>query len=249
MENYKLGLVSVSFRDKSPEEILTEMKKQGLKYIEWGSDVHAPCDNMENLYRIAELQKKYCIECCSYGTYFRLGVTPIDELLKYISAAKILGTDVLRLWCGNKNSGDYSKGEKEKLFAECKKAALIAEKNDVTLCMECHSGTYTDTEKSALELMNTVNSPNFLMYWQPQQYKSREENISYAKNISPYSKHIHVFNWEKDRRFSLAEGIDKWKEYLSYFSKDKTLLLEFMPDDNINSLKDESASLRNIIKE
>ena len=71
--NYNLGLCSVSFRKHTPEEILRAMKDAGLSVIEWGSDVHCPPEKAEEL---AKLQKQYGIACCSYGTYFRLGVTP-----------------------------------------------------------------------------------------------------------------------------------------------------------------------------
>ena len=123
--SYKLGLVSVSFRDHSPGQILAAMNDAGLSYIEWGSDVHCPPEKAEAL---AALQARYGIKCCSYGTYFRLGVTPICELEPYIKAAKALGADVLRLWCGNKNSEDYSHAEKETLFALCRQAAETAER-------------------------------------------------------------------------------------------------------------------------
>lgn len=36
------GLVSISFRNHSPEEIISEAAKCHLHSIEWGSDVHAP---------------------------------------------------------------------------------------------------------------------------------------------------------------------------------------------------------------
>ncbi len=98
---YKLGLVSVSFRKNSPLEILAAVRDNALCCIEWGSDVHCPPEKAEE---IAKLQHAYGVECCSYGTYFRVGVTPLSELERYISAAKILGTNVLRLWCGDKNS-------------------------------------------------------------------------------------------------------------------------------------------------
>ena len=39
---YQIGLVSVSFRGLSPEEIIRIAKDAGLSRIEWGSDVHAP---------------------------------------------------------------------------------------------------------------------------------------------------------------------------------------------------------------
>ncbi|MBQ3545442.1 MAG: TIM barrel protein [Lachnospiraceae bacterium] len=242
--NYKLGLVSVSFRDKSPQEILIAMKKVGLSYIEWGSDIHAPKDNIENLKLLSELQNQNDIVCSSYGTYFVIGTTKTKELEAYIRAAQILGTDVLRLWCGNKDSEKYSESEKAELFDECRRLAEIAQGNNVKLCMECHSGTYTNTAKSSLELMKAVNSDAFRMYWQPQSFLCFEENVVFAKEISPFVENIHIFNWVKDKRLSLGEGIEHWKAYLAQFSKTKTLLLEFMPDDKIDSLIDESRYLK-----
>ena len=47
MNNYTYGLVSVSFRKKPPEEILSAMKGAGLSVIEWGGDVHAPSDDIQ----------------------------------------------------------------------------------------------------------------------------------------------------------------------------------------------------------
>ncbi len=243
----KSGLVSISFRDIAPEIIIEKVKEAGLSCIEWGSDIHAPCDNKEALYNIARLQKESGTECSSYGTYFRLGVNNTDELQKYIDAAKILGTDTLRLWCGNKSSLEFTEEEKNSLFDECRKAAEIAENNGVFLCMECHNGTFTDTKEAAIELMKKINSPAFRMYWQPNQFTSAEENKKYARLLSSFTKNIHVFNWTKDSRFPLSQAEDLWKEYLSYFNGNQTLLLEFMPDDNINSLKKEARSLNEII--
>lgn len=122
----EVGLVSISFRKYQPKEILEEMKKAGLTHIEWGSDIHAPKDNTEKLHALRQLQEAYGITCCSYGTYFHLGVTALEELEEYIRAAKILGTNILRLWCGNKNPEEYSDKEREELFTVCRKAAEIA---------------------------------------------------------------------------------------------------------------------------
>ena len=244
---HHLGLVSISFRGLSPEVIIEEVKNAGLSCIEWGSDVHAPCDDTENLKKIAALQKKAGLFCCSYGTYFRLGATDIGDLQKYIDAAKILGTDILRLWCGTKGSSEYTQDEENALFTLCREAALIAEKNGVILCMECHNGTYTDTKEGAVKLMKAVSSPAFRMYWQPNQFTSEKENKQYARLLSSFTKHIHVFNWTEKERFPLGDAVSLWKEYLSYFS-DNTLLLEFMPDDSIASLKTEAEALRRLIK-
>ena len=100
---YRLGLVSVSFRQHTPKEIAAAVKDAGLSYIEWGSDIHAPKDDEARLLEIAALDEEYGLICSSYGTYFTLGETPIEELSQYISAAKTLKTNVLRLWCGSKS--------------------------------------------------------------------------------------------------------------------------------------------------
>lgn len=246
---HRIGLVSVSFRQCTPKKILELAAASGLEAIEWGSDIHAPANDIKALSNIAEMQKEYKISCSSYGTYFRLGATPLDELPQSINAAKILGTDILRLWCGAKGSADYSEAEMYELLSVCKAAAKTAEKFNVKLCMECHNGTVTDTARSALELMERVNSPNFKMYWQPNQYRSLEENCDYAEKLSRYTEHLHIFNWQGDNRYPLRDGAAAWKKYLSYFGENKTLLLEFMPDDKPESLPTEAKALKEIVKE
>ncbi|MBQ4323977.1 MAG: sugar phosphate isomerase/epimerase [Clostridia bacterium] len=248
-KNYNLGLVSISFRKNSPRKILEIVREAGLSCIEWGSDVHAPCNDSEKLREIAAMQKEYSITCSSYGTYFRLGETPIDELERYITAAKILGTDILRLWCGTKSGSNMTREETDSLLAECRKAAKIASEQKVTLCMECHKNTFTENLSDALLLMNEINSPRFRMYWQPFQWKSCEENLAYAKAIAPFTHHIHVFQWKDKARFPLKEGLEEWKGYLALFSAPRTLLLEFMPDDRTESLPVEADSLKRIVGE
>ena len=243
-----LGLVSVSFRKHTPEEIVAEAKKCGLSYIEWGSDIHAPCNDLDKLKNIKKLCDENGIICSSYGTYFKIGVTPKDEIYNYINAAKILGTNILRLWCGTKKSADYTPDEKAELFRECRALAEVAEAENVVFCMECHSGTYTEILDGAVELMEKVNSKNFRMYWQPNQFKSDEENFKYAEIIAKFTEIIHVFNWTADQWLPLSGGIEIWKKYLSFFNGTQKLLLEFMPDNRIESLQVETLALREIAK-
>ncbi len=245
---YKLGLVSVSFREHSPEEILSEMKKCSLEYIEWGSDIHAPAGDKKRVEELILLQQKYNIKTSSYGTYFRAGVNKNKEIYPYIETAKMLGTNFLRIWCGNKGSAVYTQDEKDALFTSLKELDKIAREEKVTLSFECHNGTYTDSVVCALELMEKVSEGGLRMYWQPNQYKSIEENFEYAEKIAPYTDIIHIFNWRGDDRFSLCDGVEVWKKYLEKFDSDKTLLLEFMPDDRLNSLGCEAKTLFDIVR-
>ena len=61
MSRYDLGLVSISFRKHTPEEIIRAAKDAGLSCIEWGSDVHAPPRDLERLREIAALQEKHAL--------------------------------------------------------------------------------------------------------------------------------------------------------------------------------------------
>jgi 3-dehydroshikimate dehydratase len=246
---FKPGLVSISFRSHSPKEIMEAARDAGLYAIEWGSDVHAPCGDIEKLNSIAALQKEYGIRCCSYGTYFRMGSNSPEEIIPYIKAAKILGTDILRIWCGNKGSDQYTDDEKKALFNEAKKLSEIAKNENATLCLEFHPNTFSDTLESSLEIIKAADSSNFRMYWQPNQFRSIVSNLYEAEMIAEYVVNIHVFNWIADKKYPLIEAIDIWKQYASFFKGDHFMLLEFMPDNDINSLKREAAALAQIIEE
>ena len=224
------------------------MQKAGLSVIEWGSDVHAPKDDPEKLQQLVRLQEQYQIRCCSYGTYFRIGRDDPAELGAYIAAAKTLGTKILRLWCGTKNSELYTEAEKLQLFTQCRQVAKLAEETGVAVCMECHGNSYTNRGAAAYELMQAVDHPNFRMYWQPNQARDLEENLEAAQLLAPYTVNIHVFNWTKTEKFPLVQAKETWKTYLSYFTEDKNLLLEFMPDGQLTSLEAEAAALKEIAK-
>lgn len=220
---HRIGLVSVSFRPYSPQDVLQFAAAAGLSCIEWGSDIHAPASDTARLRQIAAMQTAQGITCSSYGTYFRLGLTPLDTLPTYIHAAKLLGTDILRLWCGVKANAAYTEDELASLTELCRRAALA--------------------------LLDKVHSPAFRMYWQPNQFKSFAENCDYAARITPYTEHLHVFHWQGKDRYPLDEGRALWQSYLSYFGADNTLLLEFMPDDRPESLPREAEALRKILQQ
>ncbi len=240
------GLVSISFREKSPEELVAAMTRCGLTHIEWGSDVHAPVADEGRLRELAALCRRNGITVSSYGTYFRIGDNRPLELVPYIRAARLLGTHILRLWCGTKGYARYSADELAALLADCRVIAALAEENGVTVCMECHNHTVTDCPEGAAALMQAVDSGHFRMYWQPNQYRTAEENRRYAAYIAPYTEILHVFHWVGDERFPLAEGAADWQAYLRCFPAGIPLLLEFMPDDRLETLERETRTLREI---
>ena len=243
------GLVSVSFRSIDPKRIMELCNGAGLTFIEWGSDVHAVCTDIDRLEYISSEQEKYGIRSSSYGTYFKIGRDRVECLNEYITAAKKLGCSILRIWCGEKNYTDMTEEERTLIISECTAAAKIAEESGVVLCCECHGGTFTNVPCGALRLMREVDSAHFLMYWQPNQHESTEYNLDYARSIAPYTKVIHVFNWKGNKKLPLSDAVEEWKRYLSVFDGSQKLLLEFMPDGSPDSLFAEAESLGRIVSE
>lgn len=245
---FQLGLVSISFREHTPKEIITEVQKTPLTCIEWGSDVHAPCRNLEQVKEIVRMQQDSGISCSSYGTYHRVGIHKPDDVVQYIEPAKLLGTNMIRLWCGDRHPWDYTTAELNTIYDECRRLAEIAKENDVVFCMECHDWTLTESKESSLALMEAVAHPNFRMYWQPNQWVSEEENLAFAKLVSGYTKNIHVFNWKGREKFPLAAAAEIWEQYLSQFTGDHVLLLEHMYDEKLETLGTEADALKKIIE-
>lgn len=245
---FESGLVSVTYRQLSHRAVIDLAADAGLGCIEWGSDVHAPCHDAERLADIAAYSCEHGITCCSYGTYFRLGVHPLAELDAYIAAARVLDTDVLRIWAGNKGYAKMNGDERRALLDEARRAAAMAEREHVTLCFEWHSDTMTDCLVGALALMEQVNSPALRLYWQPSQYRPLEQNLAEARRVAPYVRNLHVFQWELRPgeliRHALSEGREVWPQYLACFDGSQHALLEFVPNDDPALLAREAATLK-----
>jgi hypothetical protein len=95
-----------------------------------------------------------------------------------------------------------------------------------------------------------VNHPAMRMYWQPSQFHSEEYNIETAKTYAPYTEGLHVFQWDRSRRYPLCEGSEVWAKYLNIFRdqpREIGLLLEFMHDDRLESLQQTASTLKSWI--
>lgn len=240
---YKTGLASIAFRHLSVEQIIEAAKNAGLTYIEWGSDVHAPKDDLENLDRVAKLTREAGLEISSYGTYFKTSSNAPEEILDYITAAKRLGTNILRVWCFT----TADPVEKERRYEVCRRVAEIAEENGVVICAECHSDTMTDNAESSLELMQKVNSPAFGMYWQAHEYFTAEENLEFIKAVVPYVTNVHVYNGQGQEMLMLKQAEDAWEQYVKVLGGDRIYLLEHLPGHDETLLPAQADTLRRIL--
>ncbi len=247
---FKKGVVSVSFRDKTPEEIVESAAESGLQCIEWGSDVHVPFNNLENAREVFEKTAQKGLFVSSYGTYFGIDRDGLSELNCYMETAKALHTNKMRIWPPGKPSKKIiADGEWKSYVKKTSRLAQVAEKSGIVLMLECHPFTLTDDYNAALEFFEAVNQPNLRLCWQPNQYKSLDYNLKSIKKLKRYIENVHVFNWDKTQRYPLEDGIEIWKSYLKEIEETShCLLLEFMHDDKFSSLPQTAAALDEIIK-
>jgi hypothetical protein len=78
-----------------------------------------------------------------------------------------------------------------------------------------------------------------------------EGSLEVARAYAPFAEHVHVFNWQPPKmspqKHPLTEAVEDWRAYLAVLPPPRALLLEFMPDDRIESLPVEAEALRTII--
>ncbi|MBR3943334.1 MAG: sugar phosphate isomerase/epimerase, partial [Clostridia bacterium] len=190
----KFGLVSVSFRKHSVEEIINLVRLSNLKCIEWGSDIHVPETDFENAKRVAELTQKAGLFVSAYGTYYKLGQGM--DFAPFLKTAKLLGTRNLRVWAGNKKPADVTAEERELWTKEAKQISAEAKKAGCNVLFEYHPNTLTETAESALKLIIDVSEENCRLYWQPWYKLSVQENVSELKKVYEYVEMVHMFYWE-----------------------------------------------------
>lgn len=241
------GLVSVTFRQLPPEEIVRLARQAGLSAIEWGSDIHVPETDLQNAEQVRLLTEANGLSVSSYGTYYKLGQG--QNFAAYLEAAAVLNAPVMRIWAGVKGSSIVHEYERAEMVREAKAVCRMATGKGIRVDFEYHPNTLTDTKESALRLMQEIGEPNCGLYWQPNFKKSTEENLAAIQLVLPYVHIVHAFFWDKDsKRLHLAEGKEIWKSFMESLGE-KTFLLEFVPQDNAVYLPYEANALKEIGEE
>ena len=250
------GLCSITFRDLSPKEIIQLVSKAGLDSIEWGGDVHVPHGDLIKAREVKAMTEDAGIEIVSYGSYYKVGVSESDGLTfdSVLATALELDAPNIRVWAGDRGSEKAEHGYIEEVIADSIRIADMAVKESVTVSYEYHVNTLTDTLKSALDLLNAVDHPSMLCYWQPPFNSTVEQNLEAISQLLPWLSIIHVFYWPDGQEVQfrpLSEGVDKWSKYLSALaSSNKTMyaLMEFVRDNSPNQFLEDARTLQTLLE-
>ena len=232
----KRGLVSITFRQLPPEEIIKLCRKDGLTYVEWGGDVHVPAGDCKKAADVAALCRAEGLIPAGYGSYYN-AADGFERFSPVLDTAEALGAGYVRIWAGK--SRQYDPAAEENI----KKATDAAKRRGIAVSLECHRRTMTDDRELAVRIAARTGC---LLHFQPNPDISFEENLSMLDSYAPYLCAVHVFAWEKgDVRLPLCRHKDQWTEYARR-AKDVPFLHEFVVDNDPENLKDDALTLADI---
>lgn len=248
----KTGLVSVTFRQLTPERIIELSKEAGIDGIEWGGDVHVPHGDIETAVKVRTMTEKANLTIAAYGSYYKLGTyeNPTKEFEKVLNSAKALGAPLIRVWAGNKGSKDSDDHWWDKIVTESRAIAERAELEGIKISYEYHANTLTDTKESTERLLNEVDHQNIFSYWQPNWNISNEERLEGLKSVLPKLTNVHIFYWEGLDRFPLIEGIESHNSFIDILNrsqKDHYIMLEFVKEDSEEQFLKDAEDLKRIV--
>jgi 3-dehydroshikimate dehydratase len=248
------GLVSVTFRNLNPSEIIGLVQKARLKSIEWGGDIHVPHGDLQQARTVYDRTIDAGISIAAYGSYYRAGISetkglPFESVLE---TALELHTPKIRVWAGNKGSNEADSLFRNAVIEDLRRIGMMAERYTITIDVEYHNRTLTDTIESAADLFRIVHHHNIFSYWQPPNGTTFDHRLQSLSASLPYLSNIHVFNWcnGKSDQTRLEEGKEQWLEYfriVSQTGRNHHALIEFVRDDTPESFLSDASALRKMI--
>lgn len=245
--SYRLGFTTVTFRQKNAAEIVDLARRNGVKYIEWGADVHAKSD--VDARAIRALCDGHGITSISLGSYYRVGDGDLESFERDCRIAKILGASRIRVWLGRKSSADTDKREREKMIAEVRAMSKIAKAHGLILAFEFHRKTLTDTGLSCAAFLGDVGDANVKTYWQPFFEGNDTENLE--KVVDDVAA-VHVFSWDAEcHRFPLNDKADEWRAFIEKIKsrhEKMDFIIEFVRDDSEKQFEKDVETLKKLLR-
>lgn len=245
----KPGLVSITFRQLSPAQIIELCQSCGLRGVEWGGDVHAPHGDVEAARQVLELSRAANLEVAAYGSYYRAGESEVQGLKwqQVLASAQALEAPLVRVWAGKRGSQQADSKYLQAVIDDLKR---ICEASELLVACEFHGGTLCDSGAAARRIMEAVDHPRLRSLWQPANGASLQSRLDDLREVKPWLANLHAFQWGSqgggDKR-ELSEGEAEWKQYLREASEDgeaRWALLEFVRDDAPEQLERDAATLR-----
>lgn len=248
------GVASVTFRDKTPEEVIGLAVEAGLQGIEWSGDIHVPVGQFAHATSVGQLTRASGLQVSAYGSYYTVGKSR-DEGIRFadvLKTAQALQAPMIRIWAGAKGSRAATRSYCHKVLDETREIADEAGRVGIGLAFEFHDNTLNDNYAACCELLTALAHPQVKTYWQPLHGAGPDINCTGIYMILPWIAGIHVFHWwpKAEWRLPLKEGKNDWKQYISQLAEISGTIpynLEFVKDNSSEQFRKDANTLLELL--
>ncbi len=204
----KVALCTIAFRELPFRDVLSLAREAGFDGVEpWGKPDHLPLtltdDQVRQARRAAE---DMGLAISHYGCYVRIGDDLEHEVVsqqqkeadmaRAVEITGLLGTDICRIWAGNKDSELMSEADWEKIVRDGKTFCSLAEAAGVTLAIEMHGRSVTNKAAAAVDLIGRVGSPALKLNYQI--LNNSEDPYERARIAGPHVVMVHAQNQPRE---------------------------------------------------
>lgn len=250
MSNIKPGLVSITFRQKSPQEIIRLCEETDLQGVEWGSDVHVPHGDLSKARQVRRWCEGAGLQIVAYGSYYYTGHSEEElNFAKVLETARELGAPLIRTWAGEMDAQDADEKYFQNIVEESQRMGDLANAMNIQLAYEFHGKTINNSAAASKVLFDAIDHPAWQTLWQLLSIETipHEESL---QSVLPRLANLHVYHWENfNNRFPLADGFAEWQKYFSIANDGvpRWALLEFVKDDDPANLGEDAAVLHQLL--
>ena len=128
----------------------------------------------------------------------------------------------------------------------------MAAAEGIKIAFEWHKNTLTDTNESAMNLLNLADQDNLYCLWQPTVALSMEERCEGLRLLRERNRllNLHIYYWLDGVRRPLREGVEEWSQYLSQVDEKENRfgLLEFVMGNTEEQFLEDAKTLHEILK-
>lgn len=265
------GLTTVTTRHLSVAETVNIASENGLQGIEWEGIKHVIPGELKAADEARRLCESKQIAIPSYGSYYRVGVSEAAGMpfTSVVETARALGAPAIRIWAGERDYDKSSSDSIESIINETLRIADLAAENGLKLIFEFHGDSLTNTTENAIKFSKRVAHQAVSFSWQPPHAVTQTECEQSLTALLPLLNTLHVFHWDmgdypgrgytRERfieervhwvRHPLREGTRRWQSYFEIAGatgKDHWALLEFVKDESKQQLKEDAATLKELI--
>lgn len=246
------GLLSVTFRQLSPLEIIRLVAQAGLQAIEWGGDIHVPHGDVNRAKEVKGWTEAEGIAIASYGSYYRVGCKNKEGLTfhQVLESAAALQAPAIRVWAGDQGSDISDDAWWDKVITDAARIADLAQGAGITVDFEYHANTLTDTRETTVRLLEGIGHPNIRCNWQPSVALTIGQRQQDLRAVLPWLANVHVFQWEPGVRKPLVDGLNEWRDYVSIVREapgHRYAMLEFVRDNDPQQFLADAVVLKQVV--